>query len=126
MATILCIDDNESALRSESMVLQMAGYAVLTATDANTAMELFASSAVDIVISDHLLQGSTGTELAAEMKRLKPHLPIVIKSGCPDPPKGMEHADLYIVKGEAPPVWLKMIADLLERRQESSASAAVA
>jgi hypothetical protein len=27
----------------------------------------------------------------------------------------MEHADLFIVKGEAPRVWLKKISDLLQR-----------
>jgi FixJ family two-component response regulator len=37
-----------------------------------------------IVISDHLLEGKTGTELAAEMKRLKPTIPIVIVSGLVD------------------------------------------
>ena len=66
-------------------------------------------------MSDHLLQGKTGTELAAEMRRLKPRIPIVIMSGVVQEPEGMEHADLFIVKGEAPPIWLKKISDLLQR-----------
>jgi CheY-like chemotaxis protein len=115
--TILCIDDNETALNVRKMVLEVAGYSVLTASDVDLAMQLFTSSAVDMVISDHLLQGKTGTELAAEMKRLKPAIPIVIVSGVVQEPEGVEHADLYIVKGEAPAVWLKKISDVLQNNR---------
>jgi DNA-binding NtrC family response regulator len=116
-ATILIIDDNEAALNVRKMVLEVAGYSVLTASDVGRAMHLFTASTVDIVMSDHLLQGKTGTELAAEMKRLKPTIPIVIMSGVVQEPEGMEHADLFICKGEAPPVWLKKISDLLQQSQ---------
>jgi DNA-binding NtrC family response regulator len=85
-ATILCIDDDQTALNVRKMVLEVAGYSVLTASDVDLAMQLFTASAMDIVISDQLLQGKTGTELAAEMKRLKPRIPIIIMSGwCKSP-----------------------------------------
>ena len=113
--TILCIDDNETALNVRKMVLEVAGYSVVTASDVELAMQLFTTSAVDIVMSDHLLQGKTGTELAAEMKRLKPTIPIVIVSGLVEAPEGMEHADLFICKGEAPAVWLKKISGVLQK-----------
>jgi DNA-binding NtrC family response regulator len=113
--TILCIDDNETALNVRKMVLEVAGYSVLTASDVDLAMQLFTASTVDIVMSDHLLQGKTGTALAAEMKRLKPAIPIIIVSGVVQEPEGMEHADLFVCKGEAPPVWLKKISDLLQQ-----------
>lgn len=116
-ATILIIDDNETALNIRKMVLETSGYSVLTASDVDRAMEVFTASTVDIVISDHLLEGKTGTELAAEMKRLKPGIPIVIVSGLVEPPEGMEHADLFICKGEAPPIWLKKISDLLQQNR---------
>jgi DNA-binding NtrC family response regulator len=115
LATILIIDDNERALKVRKMVLEVAGYYVLTAGDVDLAMRLFTASTVDIVMSDHLLQGKTGTALAAEMKRLKPAIPIVIVSGVVEAPEGIEHADLYICKGEAPTVWLKKISDLLQQ-----------
>ena len=85
-ATILCIDDNETALNIRKVILEVAGYSVVTASDVELAIQLFTASAVDIVISDHLLEGTTGTELAAEMKRLKPRIPIIIMSGwCKSP-----------------------------------------
>jgi CheY-like chemotaxis protein len=118
--TILIIDDNELALKVRKMVLEVAGYSVLTASDVELAMRLFISAAVDMVISDHLLQGKTGTELAAEMRRLKPTIPIVIVSGMVQEPEGMEHADLFIGKGEAPPIWLKKIAEVLEKSRRKA------
>jgi DNA-binding NtrC family response regulator len=113
--TILIIDDNETALKVRKMVLEMAGHSVVTAIDAESAMQLFTARAVDIVISDHRLQGKTGTGLAAEMKRSKPAIPIVIVSGVVQEPEGMEHADLFIGKGEPPPIWLKKISDVLQK-----------
>lgn len=116
--TVLCIDDNQAALHVRKLVLESAGYSVLVASDGATALELFSSSAVDLVLSDHLLQGSTGTELAAVMKRLNPGVPIIIISGLTDAPAGMEHADLFISKTDSPPEVLRQIAGLLNSEQQ--------
>jgi len=120
-ATLLCVDDNEQALQIRKLVFESAGYRVLAANDCATAMQLFSLSAVDLVICDQFLQGSTGTELAAAMKKLKPEVPIAIISGLVDAPEGMEHADLFICKGEAPVVWLKKLSDLLQQQSRRQA-----
>ena len=114
--TLLCVDDNPTALHVRQLVLESAGYTVLVALDSTSAMKIFSSSVVDMVVSDHLLQGCTGTELAAAMKKLKPDVPIVIISGLVDPPAGMENADLFICKGASPPEILRQISDLLNTR----------
>jgi CheY-like chemotaxis protein len=114
--TLLCVDDNETALHVRKLVLESAGYRVLVASDSATAMEIFSSSVVDIVVSDHFLQDGTGIELAAAMKKLKPDVPIVIISGLVDAPEGIEHADLFISKADAPPEILRKISELLRSR----------
>ena len=114
--TLLCVDDNETALHVRKLVLESAGYRVLVASDSATAMEIFSSSVVDIVVSDHFLQDGTGIELAAAMKKLKPDVPIVIILGLVDAPEGIEHADLFISKADSPPEVLQKIADLLNSR----------
>jgi CheY-like chemotaxis protein len=114
--TLLCIDDNQSALHVRQMVLESAGYTVLIAIDSAAAMEIFSSSVVDIVVSDHFLQDGTGIELATAMKKLKPDVPIVIISGLVDEPEGMEHADLFISKADSPPEILRKISELLRSR----------
>ncbi len=112
--TLLCVDDNETALHVRKLVLESAGYRVLVASDSATAMEVFSSSAVDIVVSDHFLQDCTGIELAAVMKKLKPFVPIIIISGLVDAPEGIEHADLFISKADSPPEILQKISELLK------------
>ncbi len=76
----------------------------------------FSSSVVDMVVSDHFLQGGTGIELATAMKKLKPDVPIVIISGLVDAPEGMEHADLFICKGNSATEFLQKISELLSSR----------
>ena len=99
------------------LVLESAGYSVLAASDSATAMEVFSSSAVDMAISDHFLQDTTGIELAAAMKKLKPEVPIAIISGLVDAPHGMEHADLFICKADSLPQVLQKISELLNGRR---------
>jgi CheY-like chemotaxis protein len=115
MFTLLCTDDNVTALYVRKLVLESAGYSVLTADDAKTAMQIFTDTDVDLVLSDHFLQETTGVELAAEMKRLKPNVPVVILSGAVDPPEGVLHADLFLSKTETPLTVLQKIAELLNR-----------
>ena len=111
---LLCIDDNATALQIRKVVLESAGYFVLAASDSATAMQLFSSSPVDLVISDYFLQSGTGTELAAAMKQLEPEVPIVILSGALEPLDRMEHADMFICKNESPPDVLRKISELLK------------
>ena len=114
--TLLCIDDNQTVLHFRKMLLESVGYAVLVASDSVTAIELFSSSAVDMVVSDHVLDDGSGTELAAVMKRLKPDVPIAIISGLVEAPERIEHADLFISKTDSPPEIFQKIARLLNGR----------
>jgi CheY-like chemotaxis protein len=113
---LLCVDDNQTALHLRKLVLERAGYSVLVASDSTTAMELFSSSVVELVLSDYVLTDGTGIELAKDMKRLKPEVPIAIISGMVEAPEGMEHADLFISKTDSPPQVLQKISELLKGR----------
>ena len=65
---ILCVDDEDNPLLLRKLVLEKAGYTVVTARSASEALELLAVRHVDLVLSDHLMPGTTGAELAQEMK----------------------------------------------------------
>jgi CheY-like chemotaxis protein len=110
---ILCVDDEASALALRCLVLSTAGYEVLTAADGAGALELFGCIHVDLVITDHWLPGLTGTQVAAEMKRLKPAIPIVLFSGLVEAPLGNEHVDLVITKGMPAVEFLREVGKLL-------------
>jgi CheY-like chemotaxis protein len=110
---ILCIDDADVALRVRALLLGGEGYAVLTANSAEDGFELFKQNAVDLVIADHFLSGKTGTEIAREMKELKPEVPILIVSAAIERPAGLEFTDGFLAKGGPPEVLLHTITHFL-------------
>lgn len=112
---ILCVDDEAAALALRCLVLSNAGYRVLTASDGAAALELFRCIRVDLVLTDYCLPGLTGAQVAAEMKRLKPEIPVVLFSGLAEPPPGSEHADLVITKGRPVVEFLSEIAKLISK-----------
>lgn len=115
---ILCIDDAEVALRVRKLLLNSAGYDVLTAPSGEEGLELFRQHPVDMVIADHFLSDKSGAEIAADMKRIKPKVPILIVSAATEPPKGLEFTDGFLSKGDGPDALLESIASLLGRKHQ--------
>jgi two-component system, OmpR family, response regulator CpxR len=113
-SVVLCIDDDEIALRVRKLVLGSAGYEVLVAASGEAGLEALKQNPVDLVIADHFLSAKTGTEIAREMKELKPKVPILIVSASAEEPAGLEFADGFLPKGDAPDVLLATIARLLK------------
>ncbi len=111
---VLCIDDDEIALRVRRLVLGSAGYEVLVAASGEAGLEVLKQNPVDLVIADHFLSAKTGTEIAREMKELKPNVPILIVSASAEEPAGLEFADGFLPKGDAPDVLLRTIVRLLK------------
>jgi len=115
---VLCVDANQTYLHFRKLVLERAGYSVLIANDFATAMELFTSSAISLVLSDDCLRDGSGIELATAIKKLRPDVPVAIISALVEEPEGMEHADLFICKAESTPQVLQKISELLSAGSE--------
>jgi PAS domain S-box-containing protein len=113
---ILCVDDDATGLRFRHLILEAKGYKVLPANSSEQGMDIFRSKPVDLVVTDHLMGRSMGTEMAAALKRLRPSVPIIILSGSSSPPEGTENADAYVCKSDGPDVLLNRIANLLAAR----------
>lgn len=116
---ILCVDDEENPLLLRKLVLQKAGYEVVTANSAKQALEVLGSRKVDLVLSDQLMPGTTGTELAQRVKSIHPRLPVVIVSGVNEMPADASNADLFISKLEGPAFLSQKISDVLIKSQRS-------
>lgn len=113
LPTILCVDDQPTALTIRTLLLEHAGYKVIPAHDATAALKCFKSQIIDLVISDHLLPDLTGTELTLEMKLARPFVPVMLLSGITELPAGVEQADVFMSKLGGPVELLEKVADLL-------------
>ena len=118
---ILCVDDEASGLKLRQLILERNGYLVSTAATVSEALELFKSTGIALVVTDHLLDRETGAAMAKEMKRLKPTVPIIVLSGTTETLEGMESIDAFISKAEGPESLLAKVNQLLARSQATVA-----
>jgi len=110
---ILCVDDEENSLLLRKLVLQKAGYVVLTATSGKEALRVTDSHSVDLILSDQLMPGMSGTELAQQVKAQFPRLPVVLISGINEIPADAQVADAFLSKVEGPAALCREIAAVL-------------
>jgi CheY-like chemotaxis protein len=117
---ILCVDDEENQLAVRKLVLESKGYAVLTAPSGQQALALLAQHSVDLVLSDHLMPGLTGAELARQIKAQKPELPVILISAVNEIPADAAYADLFMSKLDGPIAMCENIAAMLARAKDGS------
>lgn len=83
--TALVVDDEEMVRLITSDMLLELGYDVIEATSADEALRVIENSArVDLVVTDHLMQGMSGTDLARKLRENRPGLKVLIVSGYAD------------------------------------------
>lgn len=82
---VLCVEDQEDVLALLVGDLTDWGYDVIAARSAEEALELVASSAntIDVLVSDVILPGENGRELAERLVTQLPELQIIFTSGYP-------------------------------------------
>jgi len=119
---ILCVDDEETSLQLRKPVLEKAGYEVMIAASAGQAMQVLSSRKIDLLLTDYLMPGQTGTELARAAKNICPELPVILLSGVTELPLDMENVDLFVSKVEGPQSMCEKVAAVLSacHRQESA------
>ena len=113
MALILAVDDESSGLYFRKLILEHSGHTVLSATTVDEALNLFRNNPVDLVVTDHLLGRQTGMEMAKEMKRTKPSVPVILLSGTSSVPEPLLHADTFLSKTEGPEQLLQAVQLIL-------------
>jgi signal transduction histidine kinase/CheY-like chemotaxis protein len=78
----LLVDDEELVRMSTADMLNDLGYEVVEASSAEEALGLLKTGTrADVLVTDHLMPGMNGAELAREARSIKPELPILIVSG---------------------------------------------
>ncbi|MCX7178730.1 MAG: ATP-binding protein, partial [Proteobacteria bacterium] len=79
---VLLVDDEELVRLTTSETLIDLGYEVVQASSAEQGLGLLRQRPdVELVITDHLMSGMTGIELAHTVKSMRPGLPVLLISG---------------------------------------------
>lgn len=80
---ILLVDDEEAIVRLEKQMLERLGYRVTIRMNSLKALEAFKANpeAYDLFMTDMTMPNMTGDQLAKEIIRIKPGMPVIICTG---------------------------------------------
>ena len=87
--TILVVEDDNGVRRFAGRVLETAGYTVLAAPNGVAAVELSLEVPVDLLLTDVVMPGMSGRDVAARLTAARPGLKVIYMSGHTD--KGIVH-----------------------------------
>jgi len=115
LKTILCIDDHWNGLIGRKMLLEKNGYEVLEASGGDEGLKLFRSHPIDAVVVDYQMPGMNGDVVAAKMKRIKSHVPIMLLSAYEPLPKSkLKAVDTFLCKSQPSDILLSKLHALLD------------
>lgn len=85
---ILAVDDDQLVLTNTAEMLEELGYQVVRATSAQEALSLLEPTQPTLLLTDHAMPQMTGTQLALEVQRRMPGLPVLLVTGYAELPPG--------------------------------------
>ncbi len=120
--TILLVEDEAPVRSITRQLLQRNGYTVLEASDGQTALALVDGTQhgtqVDLLLTDVIMPGMSGRELAAQLMARRPALRVLFMSGYTDDAvvrHGMLEPGLaYLEKPFRPPTLLRKVREVLQ------------
>jgi signal transduction histidine kinase len=84
---VLLVDDDPLVSVTSASMLESLGHHVLMASSGTEALNVLqGDSRIDLVITDHAMPHMTGSELADQIRRIRPSLPIILATGYADLP----------------------------------------
>ena len=90
-AVILFVDDDPLIAMSTTEMLEDLGHRVIGASSGPHALDIIRSGQpIDLMMTDHVMPGMTGIELAAASRQMRPSLPILLATGYAELPEGAQ------------------------------------
>jgi two-component system, cell cycle sensor histidine kinase and response regulator CckA len=82
-ASILVVDDNDGVLGLVRELLEYDGFSVRAARGGDEAIEIFTRhpGSIDLVITDMMMPGMSGVDLARRLREIEPEIPLIFMSG---------------------------------------------
>ncbi|MGV1100843.1 PAS domain S-box protein [Thiovibrio sp. JS02] len=112
---ILFVDDENAIVDIHKVFWAELGYAVEAVTDSRTALQRFQATPhrFDLVITDQTMPNLSGADMAVQMLRLRPELPIILCTGYSNVISEEDALSLGIRKFIMKPVGLQELAKLV-------------
>ncbi len=117
--TILVAEDDDGTRATVARMLERLGYTVLLAPDGVQALRLAELHAdrIDLLLTDVMMPGLTGPQLAARLHRVAPHVPVIFMSGYPEDAlaevKGLQLETDFVAKPFVSATLAQRVADKL-------------
>jgi DNA-binding response OmpR family regulator len=92
---VLLVEDEPFVRDATCRILEIEGFQVLPAANAQQAMQLYDESEhrIDLLMTDLVLPGRSGRELGQDVRRTSPAMPILLTSGYVEPGCDSESVD---------------------------------
>lgn len=80
---VLYVDDEPRLARLEERRLTQLGYRITVVPDGKTALAAFLAdpTGFDVVITDYTMPSMNGLDLARELTRIRPDIPVILSTG---------------------------------------------
>jgi CheY-like chemotaxis protein len=125
---ILIVDDNLDMLEIVKHMLQSSGedYHIITAQAAEEARKLVQDTPVDLVIADYKLEGSSGLNLAEEIRELAPDTKVIVMTAFANSNVQTEvrraGMDYFLAKPFSPDAIRRIVSNVLTPQGERQAA----
>jgi CheY-like chemotaxis protein len=116
--TVLLVEDGEELRNVTRRLLQRQGYTVVVAANAGEALRAFEeNAAIDVVLTDVVMPGGSGPDLAKQILERRKEVKIIFMSGYPEKALGqhvvLNHGVVYLHKPVNSDTLCQTIRDVL-------------
>jgi DNA-binding NtrC family response regulator len=100
---VLCVENHIEYLDALKYMLETVGFEVLSATTGSQGLSILTNECIQGVLLEYDLPDATGTAVRAEMKRIKPEVPVLLFAGVgSQTPFLLRFFDSYLRNAEGP------------------------
>ncbi|HTU42329.1 MAG TPA: response regulator [Candidatus Aquilonibacter sp.] len=78
---VLCVENRVEYLEALKIMLEDAGYQVISATNGKQGVLMLRKNQIEGVLLEYDLPDATGAAVRAEMRRIKPEIPVLLFAG---------------------------------------------
>lgn len=119
---ILFVDDEEDLVDMVQQMLERLGYSVVAKTNSLEALEMFKvqPDQFDLVVTDQTMPHMAGVDLAKELMRIRPRIPIILSTGFSEVISAEEAKALGIQAFLMKPFATRVLAETIRRVLDST------